>query len=447
MSIPPGPRWPAAVQTAYWVFRPVSMLRRLRGTFGDTFTVRLLNLGNIVMTADPAEIRKVFAAKADHLHAGEANIVLAPIVGNQSVLLLDEDEHLRHRRLMLPPFHGERMRAYLETMAEITNETIDSWPKGTPFRMREQTQAITMDVILRVVFGVTDADRRREFRDRMNAIDPNKWFKKFALGPLIRKVPGLERRAFADFTTRMTDFDALMYEEIENRRAGGDAENRDDILSMLLQARDEDGNPLTDKELRDELVTLVVAGHETTALSLAWAFELMLRHPDVWERVRAEALEGGIEYVDAVIRESLRMRPIIPLVARLVKEPIEIAGHTLPVNTVVAPQIYLAHYREASHPDAESFKPERFLEDAPDGFSWLPFGGGMRRCIGASFALYEMRVVIQTIASRVDIRLENPIEERIIRRAITFAPARDVPVIADEVRPERSSTPAETAAA
>ncbi|MFY9487298.1 MAG: cytochrome P450 [Solirubrobacterales bacterium] len=434
-SLPPGPRSPALVQSFQWVFRPVNFLLRQRAKFGDTFTVHFLGIGRIVMTADPSEIRKVFTAKADRLHAGEANVVLAPIVGDNSVLVLDEERHLRQRRLLLPPFHGDRMRAYLDDIAAITDEAIDGWPEGEAFTLREETQAITMDVILRVVFGITDDQRRNQFRDRMNAIDPNRWFKKFALMPIVRKLPALERRVFADFAIAKHKFDSLMLDEIAARRAAPDSDEREDILSMLLEARDEEGNPMTDDELRDELVTLVVAGHETTATSLAWAFELILRRPDVWARVREEAFAGESEYTDAVVKESLRMRPILPLVARVVKDPFEIAGHTVPRGKVIAPNIYLSHYREASYADAEQFKPERFINGSPEGSTWLPFGGGIRRCIGASFALYEMRVVIQTIARRADLRLTRDSEEPIVRRAITFAPGHDVPVIAESIAP------------
>jgi cytochrome P450 len=438
---PPTSRWPRPVQTALWVFRPVGFLRGNRAKFGDTFRVKLMSVGDITVTSDPAEIRKVFTAKSDHLHAGEANMVLAPIVGDNSVLVLDDGAHMRQRKLLLPPFHGERMRAYEVAMREITDQSIASWPRGDAFPLREQTQAITMDVILRVVFGITDPARTREFRDRMNAIEPQAWFKRFAMLPLAQKIPSLERRIFAGFTIAKQSFDELMLEEIANRRAADDTADREDILSMLLEARDEDGNPMTDAELRDELVTLVVAGHETTATSLAWAFELMLRDPVVWQRVVDEARGGdGSEYVDAVVKETLRMRPILPLVARVIKQPIEISGYTLPRNATIAPNIYLSHYREATWGDPERFRPERFIGEQPEGSAWLPFGGGIRRCIGASFALYEMRVVIQTIAKRVDIRLERDQPERIVRRAITFAPGHDVPVIVEEPAGERAGT-------
>ncbi len=435
----PARRWPAALQTAMWVYRPVPFLFSQQRKFGDTFKVRLLSVGDIVMTCDPEEIRKVFTARGDHLHAGEANMVLAPIVGDNSVLTLDDERHMRQRKLLLPPFHGERMRGYLATMEQITDEAIDRWPRDRSFRLRDETQAITMDVILRVVFGITDADRRRAFRDAMNAVEPQRWFKRFALMPLAQRIPSLERRLFAGFNKSMADFDALMYEEIHNRREAPDAAERDDILSLLLQARDEDGNPMTDEELRDELMTLVVAGHETTATALAWTFELMLRKPEVWQRVIEEANAGGSEYVDAAIKESLRMRPILPAVARVIKEPWEIAGVTLPRNAAIAPNIFLSHYREATWGDPQEFRPERFIGESPDGSAWLPFGGGIRRCIGAAFALYEMRAVIQTIARRVDMRLEREIPERIVRRAITFAPGKDVPVLITDV--ERSEQP------
>lgn len=430
-DLPPSPPLPTIVQTALWVFRPIQYMHWLRKRYGDTYRVKLLAAGQIISTADPQEIRKVFTAKADHLHAGEANIVLEPIVGDNSVLLLDEQRHLRQRRLLLPPFHGDRMRAYEVAMREISQAAIARWPRGEAFRLRDETQMITMDVILRVVFGITDLSRSRQFSDCMNAIEPQRWFKRFAMLPLVQRVPGFEERMFADFNLAMADFDALVYEEIETRRAAPDAADREDILSMLLQARDEDGNAMTDLELRDELMTLVVAGHETTATSLAWTFELMMRHPDVWRRVVDEADDpvGKSEYVDAVIKESLRMRPIIPLVARVIKEPWQIGEYEIKPGRVVAPNIYLSHYREATWGDPEVFRPERFVGEQPEGSVWLPFGGGMRRCIGASFALYEMRVVIQEIARAVDVRAVRHSPEKIVRRAITFAPGKDVPIV------------------
>lgn len=441
-SIPPGPRWPVLAQTIYWVFRPVPMMHRLHRRFGDTFSVRLLALGRIVMTSDPAAIRGVFTAKAEQLHAGEANIVLAPIVGDNSVLVLDEGRHLHQRRLLLPPFHGERLRAYLDEIEEIAELAIDGWPRGETISVRDEAQKITLDVILRVVFGITDPQRTIEFRERMNAIDLNRWFKRFALMPVVGRVPWLARRIFADFFTSKAAFDALMVEEIGLRRDVPDADRREDILSLLLQARDDEGRPMSDAELIDELVTLVVAGHETTATALAWCFELMLRHPDVWRRVREEATGGGDEYVDAVIKESLRMRPILPLIARVVKEPFEIPGYRLPPGSAIAPNIFLAHHREASYPHPGEFRPERFLGETPEGSVWLPFGGGMRRCIGASFALFEMRVVIQAVARRVDVRLTRDEAEPIARRAITFTPKFDVPVRIENVAPRAAREPA-----
>ncbi|MGB0872435.1 MAG: cytochrome P450 [Solirubrobacterales bacterium] len=433
-DLPPTPPLPAVVQTALWVFRPIQFMHWMRAHYGDTYRVKLLAAGDVVATANPQEIRKVFTAKADQLHAGEANIVLAPIVGDNSVLVLDEQRHLRQRRLLLPPFHGDRMRAYEVAMREITQAAITRWPRGKAFRLRDESQAITMDVILRVVFGITDPDRTREFRDRMNAIEPQRWFKRFALLPIASRIPALEQRLFAGFNRAKADFDALMLEEITARRAAPDAAEREDILSMLLQATDEDGNAMSDDELRDELVTLVVAGHETTATSLAWTFELMLRHPDVWRRVVDEARDpdASAEYVDAVVKESLRMRPILPLVARVIKQPWNVDGYELNPGRVVAPNIYLAHYREATWGDPEDFRPDRFIGQQPEGSVWLPFGGGIRRCIGASFALYEMRVVIQEIARELEVSAVRQSPEKIVRRAITFAPGNDVPIVVED---------------
>lgn len=424
MGLPPGPSLPVAVQTYRWMFRPVPFMHQLHDRYGECFTIRLAQFGSVVVVTNPDDIRTIFTGPSELLHAGEANKVLEPIVGKNSVLLLDRGDHLRQRRLLLPPFHGERMRRYLEEIDQLANEGIDQWPLGEPFAMREKTQEITLDVILRVIFGISDPARRAAFRDRMTALDPGQ-FRKIALPALRKDFPGSPWRVFK---RRRAALDALLFEEIAARRAMPREERGEDILSMLLDARDEQGEPMTDQELRDELMTLVVAGHETTATSLAWTMHLLYRNPDSMRRLQDEARAGGFELIDSAIKESLRMRPIIPIVARRLTAPMEFRGMQLEAGTVLAPNIYLTHMREDLYPEPKRFKIDRFVEKQPDTYAWLPFGGGIRRCIGASFALYEMRVILQAILRRTELRAAHDKDERIVRR-ITFSPELDAMTI------------------
>lgn len=432
----PRTRLPAVVQTLWWVLAPISFLRRMRARHGNRFRIKFLLMPSAAMISDPDDIRAVFTAEPGVLNAGEANFVLAPLVGDNSVLTLDGDQHMRQRRLLLPPFHGERMKVYVEDMREITDAALDKWRPGDEVVLHRETQQITLAVILRVVFGIRDEQRTREFRDRFDAVDPNNVYKTLALAPLARFAGRLVQPRIDAFETLIKRFDDLLYEEIANRRADPHADEYDDILSMLLQARDEAGNPMTDEELRDELVTLVIAGHETTATSLAWTVELLLRNRVAMERAVAEAREGdSTEYIDAVIKESLRLRPILPMVARRIKRPFTLAdGTELPVGTGVLPNIFLAQRNPEVYDSPEAFRPERFVGVQPDTYSWLPFGGGIRRCIGASFALVEMRVVLQRLLERADFEAIEPQPERVVRRAITLVPRNGVPLRVTTIR-------------
>jgi cytochrome P450 len=309
-------------------------------------------------------------------------------VGERSVLLLDGAEHLRQRKLLLPPFHGERMRAYEQVMVEAADRTIDSWPVGTEFTMLPSMQALTLDVILRAVFGVTDEARSAELKRRLRAmIEPVA----SRAGVLLLVVSGGRRGSGAgeDFARKRRAVDELIYEEIAARRGAADLAQREDVLSMLVLARDEGGSPMTDGELRDELLTLLVAGHETTATSLAWAFELLLRNPGVLGRLRESLASGEDAYLGAVVKETLRIRPVILGIGRVVRgdEPFEVGGWPIPPGVEINPSIAAVHRRADRYPEAREFRPERFLgPEAPDTYTWLPFGGGTRRCLGASFA-------------------------------------------------------------
>jgi cytochrome P450 family 135 len=423
--LPPGPSASRPRQTARWIFRPGAMLEDCRRRYGDMFTLRIAHEGFWVFLAHPDMVKQVFTGDPRVLHAGEANVVLLPMLGHHSLLLLDEAAHMSQRKLMLPSFHGERMRGYAQVMTEVAREEIDRWPLGEAHPVRPAMQRITLEVIMRTVFGVQDEARRRPLREALTAAiewgsDPRRMALLASLGP--------QRVAEARMFRRVRDpADELIYQEIRRRREAPDLAEREDVLSLLLQARHEDGSPMTDEELRDELMTLLTAGHDTTASSLAWAVERLVRHPDKLERLR----DGDDEYLDAVCKETLRLRPILALVLRRLTEPMEIGGRVLPAGVNVAPCIYLVHRRPDVYPEPLAFRPERFLEQPAGTYTWIPFGGGVRRCLGASFALFEMRVVLRELVTRLALRPADPRPERITRRTITLVPDRGGTVVAE----------------
>jgi cytochrome P450 len=407
------------VQIGRWIVQPIELLVDCRKRFGDVFTLSAPREGSFVIVGDPELIKRVLTADSETLLAGENNkMLLEPFVGQHSLLTLDGGEHLRQRRLLLPAFHGERMQEYASVMREITEASIDSWPVHEPFSLHHYTQSITLDVILKTVFGLSTGREHDHLRKTLVALldlATNPWLLfPGMLGFDPFKIPWLR------ITKLKLAVDAALYRIIAARRrqpTGGS-----DVLSMMLDARDEQGQAMTDVELRDELVTLLLAGHETTATSLAWTFDRLLAHPEVLARLRTEIAAGRDEYLDAVIRETLRMRPIVPLVGRYAAKPFQLGKWLLPVGTRIAPSIVLAGMRADAYPEPDRFKPERWLGVKPDPYTWLPFGGGIRRCIGMAFALLEMRVVLQTIVSRTNLRLvDGP--ARVVRRGITLAPA------------------------
>jgi cytochrome P450 family 135 len=397
--------------------------------YGDMFTLRIANEGTWVFMSDPDAVKQVFTGDPRLLHAGEANVVLLPVLGSHSVLLLDDDAHMTQRKLMLPPFHGERMRGYEETMAEVAAREIERWPAGEPLSAWPTMQAITLEVIMRTVFGVRDTPRLerlgRVLQTSLSWVtEPRRMAQLAILGPRRIAERGTLRAA-------LDPTDELIYEEIRSRREAPDLAERTDVLSLLLQARHEDGSEMSDEELRDELMTLLVAGHETSATALAWALEALTRHPQALRRLREEIDGGDDAYLDAVIKETLRLRPVIALVLRRLMEPMEIGGRLLPAGVTVAPCIYLVHRRADVYEDPRAFRPERFLEKPPGTYTWIPFGGGVRRCLGASFAQFEMKVVLRELVARLDIRAARPQPERRIRRAIVFAPERGGEIVVE----------------
>jgi cytochrome P450 len=418
---------PRAVQTAIWSRRAQWMLEQCRARLGPIFTLRIAYEGEWVILTDPELIKQVFTGDPKVFHAGEGNEILRPLLGDNSVLVLDEKRHISQRRLLLPPFHGERMQGYAETMATIAAREIESWPTGTPYRLRPRMQAITLEIIIETVFGVHGDARIEPLRKALRGFldlttDPRVLLPVLAIGPSrIRRIPAFRRR--------MDRLDELIRAEIAARRAAPDLAERDDVLSLLIAARHEDGSPMSDEEIRDELVTLLVAGHETTATALAWAVERLVRHPEKLERLRAEVLAGEEAYLTATIQETLRLRPVIVGVIRRLTEPVELGGYELPAGASVTPAIHLVHRDPRIYPEPERFRPERFLEEPPGTYTWIPFGGGVRRCLGASFAQFEMAVVLRELVKRRDIRPADPAPERSLRRAITETPHRNAEVI------------------
>jgi cytochrome P450 family 135 len=418
---------PRAMQTAIWSRRAQWMLEQSRARFGDMFTIRIAYEGTWVMVSDPELVKQVFTGDPRVFHAGEGNEILRPFLGDNSILVLDEKPHIGQRKLLLPPFHGERMQAYGEKMAEIAAREIESWPAGTPYKLRPRMQAVTLEIILETVFGVHGGERMGPLREALrNFLDLTT--NPAMLLPVVLSGPHRIKR-FPPFRRRIERVDELIHRELAERRAAEDLEERDDVLSMLVAARHEDGSPMSDAEIRDELLTLLVAGHETTATALSWAMERLTRHPEKLERLRTEVIAGEDAYLTATIQETLRLRPVIVLVIRKLTEPVEIGDYELPAGAAVTPCIHLVHRDPRTYPEPERFLPERFLETPPGTYTWIPFGGGVRRCLGASFAQFEMAVVLRELVRRREVRPARPESERPFRRAITETPRHDAEVI------------------
>jgi cytochrome P450 len=414
-------------------------LEHHRRRYGDVFTVNMWPFERLVVVADPAEVKRIFTGDPHTLHAGEGNKILEPILGSQSVLVLDGDAHLRRRKQMLPAFHGERMRLYGDLMRETADAEIDTWPLDQPFAIKDPMQRITLRVIMRAVFGMEGERGERLERHLVSMLDNGQGA---AMVPFLQHSFGghgpwaqAERAALA--------VDELIYDELARRRAGEGG--GDDILSMLLEARDSEGEPLGDEELRDQLVTLLVAGHETTATAMSWAVERVLRHPHVLARVREEIADGGDAYLDCVIKETLRDRPVLNFVMRTLKAPMEVGGYTVPAGWTLGTSILLLHRRPDLFPDPYAFRPERFEERPPETYTWIPFGGGVRRCLGAAFAGFEMKQVLSRVFGRCVLEPADARSERPSRRMITYVPAKGGRVILRARSSEAEAPAAESA--
>lgn len=441
-TLPAGPKSPAAIQLMHWIFRPIPFLQDCARRYGDCFTVRLPRNPPFVMFSTPEAVKEIFTGNPEQLPAGETRAILRPLVGQHSLLLLDGARHMHQRRLMAPSFHGERMQAYGEVMREITERNIDTWPTNQAFPIHTHMQDITLDVILRTVFGVDEGPeqgRLRECLAEMLTLGANP----IRLIPWFQRLIGVFTKG-RQITQLMQEIDELLYAQIAHRRAASGA-GREDILSLLIEARDEDGQPMSDEELRDEMITMLVAGHETTATSLAWAFHCILARPEVVEKLQAELRTvigvgpvepqhiAKLDYLDATIKETQRLHPILPLVGRLLHEPLRIGGQDLPAGVMVAPCIYLTHHRPGLWPEPERFDPDRFVGKRVSPYEFFPFGGGIRHCIGAAFALYEMKIVLAQVLSRVTLRAAPGHKVHLVRRGITFAPSEGMPVVCEKL--------------
>jgi cytochrome P450 len=457
--LPPGTGLPRALQTLRFGVRQIEFVFGARRRLGEVFRFKgALDDEVIVVSGHPDHVRSLFTATPEQAPSLTGESPLRPVVGPNSVLTLLGPPHMRQRKLLLPPFHGEAVQRYTAMIAEAAAREIERWPLREPFALAPAMQAITLDVIMAGIFGVEGRPRKgtpeRRLRDA------------------IRWIVGLSTQPFAQVLEMMTlgsaepvgpvkrllaPLDRHLYAVIAARRGASDGADRADILSLLLQARDEDGAPMTDEELRDELLTLVLAGHETTANSLAWAFERLLRTPHAYDRLREEvraeegsagstatdsgatdsaAGDSGANYIEATIHEAMRSRPVIPLIGRRVTVPWRLGEWRLPANSAVLLSILLLHHREDVYPEPFAFRPERFLEAKPGTYTWIPFGGGIRRCLGATLAMAEQRVVLSAIARRTDMLAADPAPERARHRNVTMIPARGARVVMTQRRGE-----------
>ena len=401
-ALPPGPRLPQWVQLIVFMRYWAQFVTACRRRYGKVFTIRAAMAPPMVYVSDPAEIKKVFAGDPSIFHAGEANAMLGGLLGDTSVLVIDDDVHRERRRLMLPPFHRDAVARQAGLMAEIAATNIAGWSVGRPFAVVPKMSEITLEVILRTVIGASDPARLAALRAVMPKLLNVGLWASFAIAR-----PELQRRRlWRALRDRMQEADRLLYAEIAERRADPNLAERTDVLAMLVRATDEDGRALSDRELRDQLMTLLVAGHDTTATGLSWTLERLTRHPTILDKaVQAADAEdsAGDEYLDAVAKETLRIRPVVFDVGRALKEPVELAGYQLPAGVMVVPAIGLVHSDSQVYPDAERFDPDRMVGANLSPTTWFPFGGGNRRCLGATFAMVEMRVVLREILRRVEL--------------------------------------------
>jgi cytochrome P450 len=423
-----------------WIRHPEALLDDCASRYGDPFTLPMPRIPPVVVISDPAAIKDVFTGDPEVLRSGQANAALQAMLGPESLLLLDGAEHLEERKLMLPPFHGERMRAYGDLIEAVAQRSIAGWPTGSPFPVAPHARAIALEVIMRAVFGVEERDRLERLGGALRrlldtVVQPHR----VAVLHLIQPT-GAFVRTWRRWAPQMRPVNKLLAEEIRRRRS---AESGDDILSMLLEARDEAGRPLSDEHLRDELLTLLVAGHETTAIGLTWALAHLARSRELADRAAQDD-----DFLDAVIKETLRLHPILTFSAvRDTTAPVEVGGRTYPPGVRLAISSYLLHKRPDLYPDPLAFRPERFVDQPAGTYTWVPFGGGRRRCLGASFAMFELRTILRTVLRAGDLAAAEPEFERDVRRGLALAPVAGGRLVFEPRQPAATERQPRSAAA
>jgi cytochrome P450 len=431
LGAPPEVPWPAFVQTLRFTVRQLDFVFGARRRFGEVFQMHTVG-GREVITSHPDHVRSLFKADPADAPSLTGESPLRPIVGPNSTLTAIGERHMRQRKLLLPAFHGEAVERYASMIAEAADREIDRWPIGVPFALAPRMQAITLDVIMAGIFGIEGRPERGTPEHRLRRVIRRLLaFSTMPVAQLGELINVRSDEPVGPTRVALGILDRATYAVITARRAAENLEERADILSMLLRARAEDGEPLSDRELRDELLTLVLAGHETTANSLAWAFERLVRTPEAYERLRESVRSGesAAEVVEATIHEAMRSRPVIPVIGRRVMVPWQLGEYGVPADTPVLMSILLLHHREDLYPEPYSFRPERFLGHKPGTYEWIPFGGGIRRCLGATLAMAEQRVVMEAVARRTDLVADDPAPERVAHRNVTMIPARGARVV------------------
>jgi cytochrome P450 len=446
MTLPPGPSSPGVVQTLQWMKRPIRFMEHCRRKYGPIFSIRLGPGAPVVMIADPRLAKDVLSGDPEVFRAGDTNGLFRPVVGSNSILLLDGPDHMRHRRMMLPGFGAEHGRQFADQVRDIAERRVSSWHKGDQLRLQDEMEAISFESIMRVAFGDMSGPRQDSLRELIPEM-MDRCGSSFTLIPWFRRRLG-GVSPYARLMRVIEEIDDALYEAIAERRADPLNQVRDDLLALLLQGRHEDNTEVDDDEIRDELLTLIMAGYETTTSGLAWTFERLLHSPLVLERLVSELEMGDEQYLDAVVKETLRCRPVVPVVARRLRESVVLGEHPIPAGSVLMVSIYLVHNDPESYPDPDEFRPERFLGELPEDAVWIPFGGGVRRCLGASFAQLEMKVVLREVLSRVRLEMTGA-PEAPVRKRFTFAPSEGATAVVEEFLPksrtlgERRRFPAE----
>ncbi len=440
-KLPAAVETPILLQTIQGIFQPMEYLEAARSRYGDTFTMRSLGLTPAVVLSHPQAIQEIFTADPSLFDTATSNKILQPLLGKYSLLQLDGSAHQRRRKLLMPPFHGERMRTYGNIICDITKQVMSQWTKGKPFCVRSATQEISLRVILRAVFGIDEGERFEQIRQLLGSLLDSfnsPWRSSFLFFNFLQKDLGAWS-PWGQFLRQKQQIDTLLTAEIRERQTQPNSSG-EDILSLMMSARDEEGQPMTEVELRDELMTLLFAGHETTASALAWAFywihnlpevrQTLLQELDTFSQDSDPSAVSKLPYLNAVCSETLRLYPIVLFTfGRTLKSPLEVMGYQLEAGTLLAPCIYLTHHREDIYPEPKRFKPERFLERQFSPYEYLPFGGGNRRCLGYAFALFEMKLVLATVLSQVELALVDKRPIRPARRGITFSPSGGVEMI------------------